>query len=250
MSSFNLLTHKTALITGSNRGIGKAIVEIFAMNGASIIACARKESPEFQTFLNNISSKYGVAVRSMYFDLKNEDNIKEAFKKLIAEKCRIDVLVNNAGVAHGGFLQMTNLNTIKDVFEINFFSQLLIIQYVSKLMMKQRNGSIINMASVVGIDSYPGYSAYGSSKAALIYATKTLSRELASYNVRINAIAPGLTETDMALQMEEKAKKILQENSAMKRLAKPEDVANMVLFLASDMSSFINGQVMRVDGGM
>jgi 3-oxoacyl-[acyl-carrier protein] reductase len=145
---------------------------------------------------------------------------------------------------------MTPISKIKEVFEINFFSQLLIIQYVSKLMMKQKSGSIVNMASIVGLDGYPGYTAYGSSKAALIYATKTLARELAPYNVRINAIAPGLTETDMAMQMEGKAKDKMVNDSAMKRLAKPEEIANMALFLASDLSSFVNGQVMRVDGGM
>lgn len=246
----NLLSNKTALITGCNRGIGKTIVEIFASNGANIWACARKETPEFQDFISNTSVKYGVSIRALYFDLTNENEIKESLKILITEKCKIDVLVNNAGVAHGGFLQMTSIKKIKEVFEINFFSQLLIIQYVSKLMMKQNNGSIVNLASVAGLDSYPGYSAYGSSKAALIYATKTLAKELAPYNIRINAIAPSLTATDMATQMSEKAKDILVGDSAMQRLAKPEEIANMALFLASDMSTFVNGQVMRVDGGM
>ena len=246
----NLLRNKTALITGCNRGIGKTIVETFAVNGANIWACARKETPEFQEFIGNISIKYGVTIRALYFDLTNENEIKESLKTLVTERCKIDVLVNNAGIAHGGFLQMTSLKTIKEVFEINFFSQLLIIQLISKLMMRQKCGSIVNLASVGGLDSYPGYSAYGSSKAALIYATKTLAKELAPYNVRINAVAPSLTATDMASQMEEKAKIILVGDSAMKRLAKPEEIANMALFLASDLASFVNGQVMRVDGGM
>ncbi|KFO66326.1 hypothetical protein ER57_18340 [Smithella sp. SCADC] len=250
MLPFKLLQNKTVLITGSNRGIGKVAVEVFAMNGASVWACARKETPEIEYFLNNIAAKYGVNVRKLYFDLTNEIEIRESLKTLVTEKCKIDVLVNNAGIAHGGFLQMTPISKIKEVFEINFFSQLLIIQYVSKLMMKQKSGSIVNMASIVGLDGYPGYTAYGSSKAALIYATKTLARELAPYNVRINAIAPGLTETDMAMQMEGKAKDKMVNDSAMKRLAKPEEIANMALFLASDLSSFVNGQVMRVDGGM
>lgn len=248
--SSNLLINKTALITGCNRGIGKTIVEIFAMNGATILACARKETPEFQDFISNISIKYGVDVRALYFELTNENEIKESLKILVSEKCKIDILVNNAGVAHGGFLQMTSIKAIREVFEINFFSQLLIIQYISKLMMRQKNGSIVNLASVAGLDSYPGYSAYGSSKAAFIYATKTLAKELAPYNIRINAIAPSLTATDMATQMSKKAKDILVGDSAMQRLAKPEEIANMALFLASDLSSFVNGQVLRVDGGM
>lgn len=250
MLSSNLLEGKTALITGCNRGIGKVMLETFAMNGASIWACARKETPEFTTFLNETASKYKVTIRALYFELTNEQEIKDALKVLVTEKCKIDILVNNAGIAHGGFLQMTSLSTIKDVFEINFFSQLLIIQIVSKLMMRNKSGSIINMSSIAGLDAYPGYSAYGSSKAALIYATKTLAKELAPFNIRINAVAPGLTETDMATQMEDKAKDIMVGDSAMKRLAQPQEIANMALFLASDLSSFVNGQVMRVDGGM
>jgi 3-oxoacyl-[acyl-carrier protein] reductase len=248
--SSKLLDNKTVLITGSNRGIGKIIVETFALNGASVWACARKETSEFKEFINNVSSNYNAPIRALYFDLTNEDEIKAAFKVLVTEKVKIDVLVNNAGIAHGGLLQMTTLNTIREVFEVNFFSQLFIIQYISKLMMRQRSGSIINLASIAGLDGYPGYSAYGSSKAALIYATKTLAKELATYNIRINAIAPGLTETDMALQMDKKAKDTMLNNCAMQRLAEPNEIANTALFLASDLSTFINGQVIRVDGGM
>jgi len=250
MFSSNLLQGKVALITGCNRGIGKVIVETFAMNGANIFACARKETAELTVFLNDVSEKYNVDIKTIYFDLNDENQIKESLKILLTEKKKIDILVNNAGIAHGGLLQMTSLQKMKEVFEVNFFSQMLIIQIISKLMMRQKEGSIINLASVAGIDSFAGYSAYGSSKAALIYATKTLSKEFAPYNIRINAIAPGLTETDMAVQMEKKAKEIMVGESAMNRLAKPEEIANMALFLASDLSTFVNGQVLRVDGGM
>jgi len=250
MSLSNLLVGETAVVTGSNRGIGKLIVETFAANGASVWACARKETPEFVAFLTEISAKYSVQTRALYFDLTDELSIKESLKTLLTEKVKVDILVNNAGVAHGGLLQMTSINTIREVFEINFFSQILVTQLISKLMMKNKSGSVINMASVAGIDSYPGYSAYGSSKAALIGATKTLSKELAPYNIRVNAVAPGLTETDMATQMEEKAKDSMVGDSAMKRLGQPQEIANVVLFLASDQSSFVNGQVLRVDGGM
>ncbi|HQN15273.1 MAG TPA: SDR family oxidoreductase [Bacteroidales bacterium] len=248
--SSDLLKNKTALITGSNRGIGKAILETFARSGANIVACARKETPEFIEYVKNIAKTYKVNTQTLFFDLTDENEIKESLKKLFNEKCQIDILVNNAGVAHGGFLQMTSLSKIKEIFEINFFSQLLIIQYITKIMLRQKCGSIINIGSVAGMDSYPGYSAYGTSKAALIHATKTLSQEFAPYKIRINAIAPGLTATDMSLQMEEKASKVMISDSAMKRLATPQEIADTALFLASDMSSFINGQVIRVDGGM
>lgn len=250
MLNSKLLENKTVLITGANRGIGKVLVETFALNGASIWACARKETPEFVEFISKISIEYDVVVRKLYFDLTKEAEMKSALKVLISEKAKIDILVNNAGVAHGGLLQMTKITTIKEVFEINFFSQLYIIQYISKLMMRQKSGSIINIASIAGLDGYPGYSAYGSSKAALIYATKTLAKELAPYNIRINAIAPGLTKTDMAYQMEKRAWETMVNDSAMKRLAEPTEISNTALFLASDLSTFINGQVIRVDGGM
>ncbi len=249
-SHSNLLHNKTVLITGSNRGIGKEIVQLFAQNGADIIACTRNQSPEFTAFTENLSAKYNSKIELVNFDLTNEIELKNAFKPLLKEKRRIDVLINNAGVAHGGLLQMTSITKIKEVFEVNFFAQLLVIQQISKIMMHQKFGSIINLASIAGIDSHPGYSAYGSSKAALIYATKTLSKELAPYNIRINAIAPGLTETDMANQMEKKAMETLISASAYNRLASPIEIANTALYLASDLSKFVNGQVIRVDGGI
>lgn len=245
-----LLHNKTALITGCNRGIGKAIVETFAKNGANIWACARQSSPEFLDFLSNIEEKYNIKTNPLFFDLAKENEIKESLSGLINNKSCVDILVNNAGVAHGGLLQMTSIKKIREVFEINFFAQLLIIQQISKLMMRQKNGRIINLVSVAAMDSLPGYCAYGTSKAAFIYLTKTLSKEMAPYNIQVNAIAPGLTETGMADQMEEKAKNMMVEECAMKRLAQPQEVANVALFLASDLSSFMNGQIIRVDGGV
>ena len=250
MSTSKLLANKTAFITGANRGIGKEIVEFFSLHGASIYACARRETEDFKEFLKNTALIYDVDIQPIYFDLTNESEIKEQLKRIVAEKPKIDILVNNAGIAHGGLLQMTSIEVMREVFEINFFSQALITQNISRLMMRNKNGSIINIASVAGIDPYSGYSAYGSSKAALIYFTKTLSKELASYNIRVNAIAPGLTDTHMAVQMEDKAKEIMVSNSAMNRLATPKEIANTALYLASDLSSFVNGQVLRVDGGM
>jgi 3-oxoacyl-[acyl-carrier protein] reductase len=245
-----LLEGKVALITGCNRGIGKSILELYALNGASIWACARTRTDAFEDFISNLRLSHKVSINTLYFDLLEEEQIATAIKILSDAKTKIDILVNNAGIAHGNLLQMTTLRTIKDVFEINFFSQIRLIQSVSKIMMKYKCGSIINIASVAGIDALPGYTAYGSSKAALILATKTISKELALYNIRVNAVAPGLTETDMAHLMENKAKIQMVESSAMKRMARTEEIAGTVLFLGSDLSSFINGQVIRVDGGI
>jgi 3-oxoacyl-[acyl-carrier protein] reductase len=159
------------------------------------------------------------------------------------------VLVNNAGVAHGGLFQMTSMDTIRQVFEVNFFSVLQLTQSVVRLMQKKKSGSIINMASVAGIDLQSGNIAYGVSKAALIAATKTLAAELGSSGIRVNAIAPGLTDTDMADSMEKEARQNMIAKTSLKRLALPTEIANVAVFLASDMSSFITGSVLCADGG-
>lgn len=245
-SPSNLLKGKTAIVTGGNRGIGKAIVEKFAENGADIIACARKESEGFSTFCNLISEKFGGKVDPVFFDLSDEDQIKEAFNFLIKDKIKIDILVNNAGIHHKGLLQMTPLEKIREVFEVNFFAQLKTIQIISRIMMHYQTGSIINIASASGIESYPGYSAYGSSKAALIYATKVLSQELTSYQIRVNAIAPGLTDTDMLEQLDHEAVETMLSEGGLKVVSSPAKIADMALFLASDLSYDISGQVLRV----
>ena len=250
MSYEKILEGKNVLITGTNRGIGKNILELFAENGANIVACARKRNKGFQNFLDTVKNKHMIDIQPLYFDLSKEQEVKDSLKKILSNKKEIHVLVNNAGVAHGGLLQMVSIDHLKEIFEINLFSQLLIIQYISKIMIRQNYGSIINIASVAGIDANPGYIGYGTSKAALIFATKTLSKELARYNIRVNAIAPGLTDTEMANQMEKKAKSRMLESSSMNRLARTDEISNTVLFLASDSSSFITGQTLRVDGGI
>jgi 3-oxoacyl-[acyl-carrier protein] reductase len=222
----------------------------FAREGASIIACVRKESVEFSSYIQDVSSKYGISADVLYFDMLDEESIKSTIKPLLIKKRKIDILVNNAGIAAGAFLQMTSMAQLKEVFQINFFSQVLITQLISKLMMREKQGAIINMGSVAGLENYAGYTAYGSSKAAIMYFTKTISKELAAYNIRVNAIAPGLTDTGMAGQMEAGAAKEMVEGSSMGRLAKPEEIAELALFLASDKSSFMTGQIVRIDGGM
>lgn len=244
-----MLKGKTAFITGTNRGIGKEMVEEFAKNGADIIAHARKETPEFLTFLKEISEKYGVKTHPVFFDMTDAEAMQNTVRQVIADKIPVDVLVNSAGVAHGGLFQMTSMTKIREVFEINFFAHLQLIQLLLRYIIKRGKGSIINFGSVLGLDLPEGSCAYGVSKAALIAFTKTLAAECGQYGVRVNAVAPGLIDTDMAKQMEKHAEEKMLEECAMKRLGKPEEIANTVIFLASDASSFINGQVLRVDGG-
>ena len=241
---------RTALITGCNRGIGRDVVKQLAGQSVNLICCIRKENEEFSTFLNQLSLENNISVEILYFDITDEEGIKNALIPLLQRKQRIDILINNAGIAAGGFLQMTSMSKLKEVFQINFFSHVLITQIVSKLMMRQKSGVIINMGSVAGLENFAGYTAYGSSKAAMMFFTRTLARELAPYNIRVNAVAPGLTDTGMAGQMEEKAWKEMVERTDMNRLGRPEEIANLIVFLASEKASFITGKVYRIDGGM
>lgn len=240
---------KNVLITGANRGIGRATLEAFAAEGAAVLACARKKTSEFEADMAMVAKKHHVEITPVYFDLADEEAIKNAIKQIAANKKRIDVLVNNAGVAFGGLMTMTPIAKLKEVFQINYFSQILMMQQVSKLMMRQKSGVIINMASVGGIETNAGYLAYGSSKAALIWATRCVSKELAPYGIRVNAVAPGLTKTEMGLyKSEEELNKTIGQ-TALKRMADVSEITNAILFLASEKASFITGHILSVDGG-
>lgn len=240
---------KSAIITGSNRGIGKELLHTFAENGYDVWACARTQSEEFESDIQKLEKKTGRKITPVYFDLSDEESVKKGIKQILTEKKQIDVLINNAGVPHGGLFTMTSLNTLREIYEINVFAQVLIMQLIARQMMRQRSGCIINMCSVVGIETEPGGLAYGSSKAALIWITKSVSKELGRYNIRVNGIAPGLVDTDMGhYNSEGELEKVLKRMS-LGRMGKPEEIAKAALYMASDEAGYMTGHIMVLDGG-
>jgi len=246
----NLLHNKVAIITGANRGIGKSIVETFAENGATIIACVRTLSPDTESWMKSVEERFNVPVTPVLVDLSDDESVKDLVKKIILISKKVDILVNNAGIASGALFQMTTISELRKVFEINFFSQIVISQGISRVMSRNKSGSIINLASTSAFIADPGTLAYGSSKSAFARATKSMATELGPMGIRVNALAPSVTKTDMFDQMSADARDSLIESSALKRCAEPQDIANVALFLASDLSLYVTGQVIRVDGGI
>lgn len=237
------------IITGSNRGIGKAMVEAFAASGANIWACARKATPEFESWLKETADNAGVWIKPVCFELTDKDAINASIQSIINEDQPIDVLVNNAGISTVGLLSMSKVEDIEYLFDVNYFAMLRIIQKVSKRMSRQRKGVIINMGSIAGIEPQPGKIAYGSSKAAVMIMTKCLAKELGPMGIRVNAIAPGPIETEMIHQYKDDMLEKLAAESALRRLGKTEEIARVAVFLASDQASYINGEIIKVDGG-
>lgn len=246
----NLLKDKVVVVTGANRGIGKCITEIFAENGANIIACMRALSPESERWIKNIENKFNIHINIVILELSDEQSVKNSIKHIFSISKKIDILVNNAGVASGALFQMTPVSELRKIFEINFFSQIAFSQGIAKIMIRNKSGSIVNLSSTAAFIADPGTLAYGSSKSAFARATQSMANELGIFNIRVNAIAPSVTKTDMFEQMSPGAIEKLINSSALKRAAEPEDIANAALFLASDLSSFVTGQVIRVDGGI
>ena len=243
-----MLKKKIAIVTGANRGIGLATVREFAKNEAYVWACARTQSKEFENVLKKIEEENGTIVRPLYFDVTDKESVKNAIKTVGNESKMIDILVNNAGVSVEKLINMTSMDTMRSTMEVNFISQINLAQIASRYMIKNRKGSIVNVASVSGIEPKEGSMAYGSSKAALLFSTKTMALELAKHGIRVNSVSPGFIDTDMWENRDEIKEKIMKE-TPLGRQGKPSEVAQAILFLASDMSSYITGQNVIVDGG-
>ena len=242
-----LLPNKTAVITGCKKGIGKALLEEFSKNGANIFACVRKVDDEFQSIIKKIQDKNKNEIYPVEIDLSNEQNVIEGAKEILAKKIPIDILINNAGVVFSSIFQMTTSSKYKEIFDINFHSQILLTQFIIKAMIKNKNGNIVFISSSSGIDGNEGRSAYVSSKAAIIGQAKVLSKEVGRFNIKVNTIAPGLTNTDMMRNnTPEKMTNEIVSKLSLGRVAEPKEIANVALFLCSELSDYITGQVIRV----
>ena len=244
-----LLEGKTALITGASRGIGRGIAEIFAKHGANV-AFTYLSSVEKGQALEAELSSYGVKAKGYRSDASDYDQAQALAEEVAKEFGRIDILVNNAGITRDGLLMRMGKDQWDAVIKTNLDSVFNLTKAVQRTMLKQRSGSIINMSSVVGIKGNAGQANYAASKAGIIGFTKSVALELGSRGIRCNAIAPGFIETEMTGALDPKVVEGWTEAIPLKRAGTVEDIANACLFLGSDLSTYVTGQVLSVNGGM
>ena len=246
-----LLKDKVAVVSGASGDIGKKILEKFSNEGANIYALIRNiEDKEFIEFTENLKKKNNNKINIIHLDLEKEETIRSSFELIKKDNTNIDILVNNAGTVSSSLFQMTSLKSVRNIFEINFFSQFLLTQVYLKLLSKSKKGSIVFVSSNSANENPVGRSAYSASKAALNSLTKTISKEMGVKNLRVNAVLPGLTDTKMAKNFtKDDAINEYLNKVALKRIAKTSEIANVIAFLASDKSSYINGQLITIDGG-
>jgi 3-oxoacyl-[acyl-carrier protein] reductase len=244
-----LLEGKKALVTGGARGIGKEIVVSFLNNGASVYFIDLNPS-EYMDEYEKLAAKTGQKVVFKQGNVADEEQISNVVNEILEESGGLDILVNNAGITRDGLFFRMSSKDWTDVLTINLTSAFYISKIVSRSMAKQKSGSIINVASIVGIIGNAGQVNYSASKAGLIGFTKSLSREIAKKNVRVNAIAPGFIRTPMTEKLNEKQTADLANQIPMGRLGEPEEVAKVTLFLASDLASYVTGQAIHITGGL
>jgi len=244
-----LLESKVAIITGGSRGIGKSICETFAQNGCNV-AFTYNNSKESAESLAKELNGYGIKAKAYKSDASNFDDATKLVEDVLDDFGKIDILVNNAGIKKDNLLMRMEKSDFDSVINTNLSSVFNLTKASIKTFLKQRNGSIINISSVVGVKGNAGQSNYSASKAGIIGFSKSIALELGSRNIRSNVIAPGFIETDMTNSLSEDVINSWKESIPLKRGGNPSDVGNACVFLASDLSSYITGQTLHVDGGM
>lgn len=243
------LENKTAIVTGGSRGIGRAICVALAEAGANVVTCyAHGVAGAEETV--KLCEAYGVKASAIRADVAKNEDVQALVTKVKEEYGSIDILVNNAGITKDNLMLKMTEEDFEQVIDTNLKGAFLCIKHVSKIMLKQKRGHIINISSVVGVRGNAGQVNYASSKAGLIGMTKSVAKEIGSRGITVNAVAPGFIETDMTAKLPETVVEENLKSIPMKKLGKVEDVANLVRFLASDDASYITGQVICVDGGM
>ena len=241
--------NKTVFVTGGSRGIGKEVALKFAENGYNVVINYVSNKTDVEVLRSEFEDK-GVKTLIMQADVTDKTAIEELVKKAIEEFGAIDVLVNNAGITRDNLLMRMSEEEFDKVIEINLKGTYIVTKAVTKYMMKKRKGSIINLSSVVGVAGNAGQCNYAASKAGIIGFTKSIAKELASRNIRSNAVAPGFIETDMTAVLSDEVKENIHNQIPLKRMGTAKEVANLIYFLGSDESAYITGQVINIDGGM
>lgn len=244
-----MLQGQTAVVTGASRGIGRAIALELANNGANIIVNYSGSEAKAEEVVGEIQD-LGVKAVKIQANVADEESVKQLMKQAIKEFGSIDILVNNAGITKDNLLMRMKEDEFDQVIQTNLKGTFLCTKAVSRQMMKQKAGRIINVASIVGVSGNPGQANYVAAKAGVIGLTKTTAKELASRNILVNAVAPGFISTDMTDQLSEEQQESLLQLVPLERLGKPEDVARVVRFLASEDANYITGQTIHIDGGM
>jgi len=243
-----ILDGKTAIVTGAARGLGRAIAEELARNGANLGLCDLKAEWLEET-AESVKSM-GAKVTCVSVDVSNGDEVTKAVAEINEAMGSVDVLINNAGITKDGLLMRMSEADWDAVLSVNLKGTFLFTKAVSRPMMKQRSGTIVNIASIIGLIGNAGQCNYAASKAGVIALTKSTAKELASRNIRANAVAPGFIQSKMTEVLSDEVTQKMLDQIPMKRLGQPEDIARAVLFLASDRSSYITGQTLTISGGM
>ena len=245
-----MLSGKNVVITGAKRGIGQATLQLLVKNHANCWCIMRSADEKTQHELDALSNEYGVWIRVVQADLSDPESISAACKAIQADRQRVDILINDAGVNHRDTFLMTSQEDMQRIWQVNYFAPLQLMKWASKKMIQQRGGVIVNVGSVSGFEHNTGNFTYAATKSALMWATQTLSRELSAYGIRVNGIAPGLTGTAINAGNEESIEREVLPRMNIKRYGAPEEIAEGILFLADEhRSSFVSGQILRIDGG-